>query len=52
LTGKVNIGGATNALVTLEAIGTDAILIPKGTTGQQPAGVAGYLRFNTTTSPI
>ena len=29
---------------------TDAILIPKGTTGQQPTGVSGYLRFNTTTT--
>jgi len=29
---------------------TDAILIPKGTTGQQPTGVAGYLRFNTTSN--
>jgi len=29
---------------------TAAILIPKGTTGQQPAGVSGYLRFNTTTT--
>jgi len=30
--------------------GTDAILLPKGTTAQQPTGVAGYLRFNTTTT--
>jgi hypothetical protein len=29
---------------------TDAILLPKGTTAQQPTGVAGYLRFNTDTS--
>ena len=48
--GKVNIGGAANALVTLEVVGTDALLLPKGTTGQQPTGVAGYLRFNTTTT--
>jgi len=48
--GKVSIGGATNATVTLEVVGTDAILLPKGTTAEQPTGVAGYLRFNTTTT--
>lgn len=36
--------------VTASFVGTDAMLLPKGTTGQQPTGVAGYLRFNTTTS--
>jgi hypothetical protein len=30
--------------------GTGAMTIPKGTTGQQPVGVDGALRFNTTTS--
>ena len=29
---------------------TDAILIPVGTTGQQPTGAAGMLRFNSSTS--
>lgn len=48
--GKVNIGGATSATVMLEIVGTDAMLLPKGTTAQQPTGVAGYLRFNTTTT--
>jgi hypothetical protein len=37
-------------LVTASFVGTDAILLPSGTTGQQPTGVAGYLRFNSTTS--
>lgn len=36
--------------VTAELVGTDAMLIPKGNTGARPTGVAGYLRFNTTTS--
>ena len=27
--------------------GTGAILLPKGTTAQQPAGVSGYIRYNT-----
>jgi hypothetical protein len=36
--------------VTTELVGTDAMLIPKGTTGNRPAGVSGYLRFNTTTT--
>jgi hypothetical protein len=30
--------------------GTGAITLPAGTTGQQPTGVSGMLRFNTTTS--
>lgn len=47
-TGKVGIGGTPSA-VALEVITTDSILIPKGTTGQRPTGVAGYIRFNTTT---
>jgi hypothetical protein len=36
--------------VTTELVGTDAMLIPKGTTGNRPTGVSGYLRFNTTTT--
>jgi hypothetical protein len=48
-TGKVGLGTASPA-VTLAISATDAILIPKGTTAQQPTGVAGYLRFNTTTT--
>jgi hypothetical protein len=44
--GKVNIGGATSATVMLEVIGTDAMLVPVGTTAQRPTGASGYLRFN------
>ena len=48
---NVRLGVGTNTpAVTAALVGTDAILIPKGTTGQQPTGVAGYLRFNTTTT--
>ena len=48
---NVRLGVGTNTpAVTTALVGTDAILIPKGTTGQQPTGVAGYLRFNTTTT--
>jgi hypothetical protein len=36
--------------VTTELVGTDAMLIPKGATGNRPTGVAGYLRFNTTSN--
>jgi hypothetical protein len=30
--------------------GTGAMLLPKGTTAEQPSGVGGYLRFNTSTT--
>ena len=46
---RFGVNTATPA-VTAEFVGTDALLLPKGTTGQQPTGVAGYLRFNTTTT--
>ena len=46
---RLGIGTATPA-VTFAAVGTDAMLLPKGTTLQQPTGVAGYLRFNTDTT--
>jgi hypothetical protein len=36
--------------VTAVFSGTDAIQLPSGTTGQQPTGAAGMLRFNSTTS--
>jgi hypothetical protein len=48
-TGKVGLGTASPA-VSLAISATDAILLPAGTTAQQPTGVAGYLRFNTTTT--
>jgi hypothetical protein len=34
----------------MSLIGTDSIRIPAGTTAQRPTGVAGYLRFNSTTT--
>lgn len=48
VTGNVGIGGVASA-VSLEVISTSAMLIPKGTTIQRPTGVAGYIRYNTTT---
>jgi len=44
--------GFSNTTPAVKAVfnSTDAILLPKGTTAQQPTGVAGYLRFNTTTT--
>lgn len=46
---RLGINTATPA-VTVELVGTDAMLIPKGNTAGRPAGVAGYLRFNTQTN--
>ena len=44
-----NVGIGTNSpTVKLAISATDAVLIPAGTTGQQPTGAAGMLRFNTT----
>jgi hypothetical protein len=45
---RFGVNTATPA-VTTALVGTDAILIPVGTTGQRPTGAAGYLRFNSTT---
>ncbi len=42
--------GTASPSVTLAMPATDAILIPVGTTGQQPTGAAGMLRFNSSTS--
>jgi hypothetical protein len=46
---RLGVGTATPA-VTAAFVGTDSLLVPKGTTGQQPTGVTGYLRYNTTTN--
>ena len=46
---RLGIGTATPA-VSLAVSATDAVLLPVGTTGQQPTGAAGMLRFNTTTT--
>lgn len=45
---RFGVNTATPA-VTTALVGTDAVLIPVGTTLQRPTGAAGYLRFNTTT---
>lgn len=48
---NTRLGVGTNAPAVIAAfVGTDAMLLPKGTTAQQPTGVAGYLRFNTTST--
>jgi hypothetical protein len=45
---RLGVNTATPA-VTAALVGTDALLIPVGTTLQRPTGAAGYLRFNSTT---
>jgi hypothetical protein len=45
----VAITGALTATADSAFSSTGALQIPSGTTGQQPAGVAGKIRFNTTT---
>jgi hypothetical protein len=45
------LGVNTNSpAVTLAVSGTDAILVPVGSTVQRPSGAQGYIRFNTTLS--
>jgi len=46
------IGGAPTISIVDNATlpGTGGVVIPKGTTGQQPVGVSGQFRFNTTTN--
>jgi hypothetical protein len=46
---RLGVGTASPA-VTASLVGIDAMLIPKGATGDRPTGVSGYLRFNTTTT--
>jgi hypothetical protein len=46
---RLGIGTSTPA-VTAAFVGTDSVLVPKGTTAEQPTGVTGYLRYNTTTN--
>jgi len=50
MNGKTRVGTSATPTVSFEIGATDAILIPKGTTAEQPTGVAGYLRFNTSTT--
>ena len=46
------LGNIASTQITTNTIfsGTGAITLPAGTTGQQPTGVSGMLRFNTTIS--
>jgi len=46
---RLGVNTATPA-VTSAFVGTDAMLIPVGTTGERPTGATGYFRFNTTTT--
>lgn len=46
--GKLGVGTASPA-VTMSLVGTDAALLPVGTTAQRPTGSQGYIRFNTST---
>jgi len=46
---RIGVGNAAPTVsVTITAL--DAMLIPAGATGDRPAGVAGYLRFNTSSN--
>lgn len=48
---NIRLGIGTNTpAVKMSIVGTDAVLIPVGTTAQRPTGAAGYLRFNSTLS--
>jgi hypothetical protein len=47
--GRLGVNTASPA-VTAAFVGTDAMLLPVGTTLQRPTGATGYLRFNTTTA--
>jgi len=47
--GRFGVNTATPS-VTGSFVGTDAILIPNGTTGQRPTPASGMLRFNSTTT--
>lgn len=46
--GHMRVGDATAPTVTAEFAGTDAILLPVGTTAQAPAATAGRIRYNST----
>lgn len=46
--GHLRLGDGGDPTVTLELAGTDALLLPVGTTAQAPAATAGRLRYNST----
>lgn len=48
-TGQVSVGSSPSpGTVSFEVQGTDASLVPSGTTAQRPSGVNGYHRYNST----
>lgn len=48
--GGVELARVDGILGYLKLLGTAGVLVPSGTTGQRPSGVAGLLRYNSTTS--
>jgi hypothetical protein len=50
--GKLRVGAGGDAAVTAEFQGTDAMLLPVGTTAQRPTAAAGHIRFNSDTSNL
>jgi hypothetical protein len=51
LTGNVGVG-TTEPRASLDINSTGAMIVPVGTTAQQPTGIAGMIRFNTTLSKL
>jgi len=47
-THKVTIGATTEPRAELDVVGTGAIIVPSGTAEQQPTGVNGMIRYNST----
>jgi len=50
--GNVEVGGELTVSGFVGTSGTGAIVVPSGTTGEQPTGVVGMIRYNTTTSKL
>ena len=50
--GNVEVGGELTVSGFVGTSGTGAIVVPSGTTGEQPTGVVGMIRYNTTTSKV
>jgi len=54
LAGSIAVGSTTLTTGTVLDMGsnTNSMLLPKGTTGQEPTGVAGMIRYNSTKSAV